>query len=146
MLSNTTILYLDDDPDDLEFFKEVTDDMEIPSVLFNDSDALMSRMQNQQLNSPMIFLDLNMPKRSGYEIISQLRQSGFTNTPIIVYSTATVDTVVTHCRKLGANLYIPKVTSYRALRKVLEFALSIDWDNYVTDKSNFFYGRKPGRL
>lgn len=140
MRKTKTLFYIDDDHDDLEFFKEAADSIEIQAILFERGDAFIRHFENAPPASSIIFLDLNMPFKSGYEIISELKKSPrLSKIPLVVYSTTDEYNSVKQCRKLGADLYIKKVTSCKDLRKIIEFTLNIDWENFIRDESTFLY-------
>jgi len=64
------------------------------------------------LNAPrpdMILLDLNLPKRSGFEILEQIKQHDLLREiPVIVLTTSDRDEDVRRCYRSGANNYLTK--------------------------------------
>lgn len=139
MSERITLFYVDDDADDLDFFKEVTDGMDVKAFFFNKGEEMLKQIKNPPPEPSVVFLDLNMPYKTGYEIIEELKESAYANIPLVVFSTAGDHTVVQQCQKLGASLYIKKVSSCKELKKAIEFTLDIDWTNFNPDGSNFLY-------
>ncbi|HTB21434.1 MAG TPA: response regulator [bacterium] len=57
----------------------------------------------------LILLDLNLPKKSGFELIGEIRAIPvLTNVPVVVFSGAPRADEVWHCYDLGANLVVRK--------------------------------------
>lgn len=133
-----TLFYVDDDDDDLGFFEEAVQTLGHEVHLFNLADKMIEALNNPPPSPSMVFLDLNMPGKSGFEIINEIRQSEMCkDLPIVVYSTAADFGTIKKCREHGANLYITKPTSMSALQRALKHVLAIDLTQ-VQDK-NFLY-------
>ncbi len=68
-----------------------------------------------------ILLDLNMPKKSGREVLQEIKQHPvFKTIPVIVYTTTKNESEIKRCYELGANTYIVKPARFEALLKVVE--------------------------
>jgi CheY-like chemotaxis protein len=68
-----------------------------------------------------IMLDLNMPKKSGREVLQELKQHAvFKAIPVIVYTTTKNEMEIRRCYELGANSYIVKPARFESLLKVVE--------------------------
>lgn len=142
MALQTTLFYVDDDVDDLDFFSEVATGMEVPCMVFEKGNDLFWQLQNSPPVRGIIFLDLNMPIKSGYDIIAELKRSRFSNIPIVVFSTSGDYASVQQCKKLGASLYIKKVCCMSDLKEAIEFTMSIDWRKFNSDGTRFLYKSK----
>jgi DNA-binding response OmpR family regulator len=72
----------------------------------------------------LIMLDLNLPKKSGFELISEIRAiPGLANVPVVIFSGGPHSEDVWHCYDLGANLVVPKpheVEPFISLVKAIE--------------------------
>ena len=69
----------------------------------------------------VIFLDLNMPKKNGQEVLSEIKQHPvFKMIPVIVYTTTKNEDEVKRCYELGANTYIVKPISFESLLQVVQ--------------------------
>lgn len=67
-----------------------------------------------------IFLDLNMPKKDGREVLKEIKQNElFKNIPVIVFSTTNNEQEMRRCYELGANSYITKPNSFEGLIKTV---------------------------
>lgn len=57
----------------------------------------------------MILLDLNLPKRNGFELLEQIKQhESLREIPVIVLTTSDRDEDVRRCYRSGANNYLTK--------------------------------------
>jgi two-component system response regulator VicR len=57
----------------------------------------------------LVLLDLIMPKKDGFEVLTTMQQMGLTNTiPVLVFSTLGQEKDVEKARSLGARGYINK--------------------------------------
>ena len=136
----TTIFYADDDIDDLDFFKEVTSDINEPVSLFESGDKMLDILNNPPPKPSVIFLDLNMPIKSGFEVLNEIKASpDICNIPVIILTTSTSPSDISQCKDLGAKLYIRKPTSVFALKKAINHVLATDWNNFTPTDTNFFY-------
>ncbi len=136
----TSLFFIDDDLEDLQIFRQIVNSLGRSVEVFRLPDDMLHAMDNPPPAPSIIFLDLNMPGKSGYVLLEELRKSpAFENLPIVIYSTADNAVVAEKCRTLGASLYVSKPTSVKETVKALEYVLSIDWDNFVTNEHNFRY-------
>ncbi|PZR07633.1 MAG: response regulator [Flavobacterium psychrophilum] len=138
MKSEFTIFYTDDDKDDLEFFTEIVDDINIDYnvVTQNNGQQLLDALDNPPPTPYMIFLDINMPGMNGLETLKKIRETNL-NTPIVMFSTSNDDTIIEKSRNLGANFYVTKSSMFEDLKKSIEHALAIDWRSFIPTKNNF---------
>lgn len=73
----------------------------------------------------VIFLDLNMPNKNGFECLQYIRNSNtLKDTPVVVLTTSNSQVSRDLAYELGANLYFEKPTSYNELKKTLKSVLS----------------------
>lgn len=125
------IFFADDDPDDLLMFAQAMEDLKQEFEVFYSGDHI-----EEHLNKPsMVFLDINMPKRNGFEILELIRnQYSKTQLPVIMFTTANDAAMVEKSRLLGANLFLVKPDSFWDLTLALKSVLKMDW----TDDNNEF--------
>ena len=142
MKNEFTIFYTDDDPEDLEFFKEIVEGIDEDLVVVTQSNGqeLLSALDNPPPAPQLVFLDINMPGMNGYDILSKLRALGSHNElPIIMFTTSTDTEAISKSRELGATYYLPKSGAFDGLKKSIEHALTINWKTFVPDENNFVY-------
>jgi CheY-like chemotaxis protein len=139
-MNQPVIFYADDDIDDLLLFREAADDFPGTVITFENGDKMVSSLQDFMPKPSIIFVDLNMPLKSGFEVVREIRQSEhFHHIPVIVLSTASDHFNVDKVRRCGADYYIPKPSSFSKLRSSLQYALSIDWRNFNPPADGFLH-------
>lgn len=130
------ILLADDDDDDRLFFKEALEDIKIKTKVHtvNDGTALMEHLNQPGIPLPdMLFLDLNMPKKNGIQCLEEIRKDQrFEELTIAIYSTSGAEKDIEETLIKGANVYIKKPNDYRSLKKIIEEALSINWQYHTS--------------
>jgi CheY-like chemotaxis protein len=88
------ILFVDDDPDDLEFYGEsmlkVLPELQIVEMPNGIKALEYLRQINDKILLPcLIVLDVNMPLMSGKETLSEIRKiHGLESIPVVIFSTA----------------------------------------------------------
>ncbi|MGC4039828.1 MAG: response regulator [Flavobacterium sp.] len=136
----TTIFYADDDLDDLDFFKEVADEINEPVSLFEEGQQLLSSLHNPPPAASVIFLDLNMPGKSGFDVLKEIKTNpSIDKIPVVILTTSSNPDDVKLSKKLGANLYIRKPSTISGLKKAVNHVMSIDWSNFVSSDKDFVY-------
>ncbi len=136
----TSIFYADDDVDDLDFFKEAISEIDKPVCLFEEGEKLLKSLHNPPPKPSVVFLDLNMPVKSGFDVLREIKASpAIENIPIVIFTTSISPNDIEMSKKLGANLYIRKPASVSALKKAINYVLSIDWDNFAPSDKEFVY-------
>lgn len=129
MLLSKNIYLSDDDPDDIEIFQVALDEIctNCSLTVSYDGCELLQQLTTESNHPDVIFLDINMPKMSGFEALKNIRKNGFT-TPVVMYSTSFNERHIENAHNLGANLYLVKPSDYLALKKFISNILSINWD------------------
>lgn len=125
------IFLADDDADDREFFKDALKQISIPTelTLSNNGLELMSNLEVLIKHPPphVIFLDLNMPLKDGFQCLEEIRNTPkLRGIPVVIFSTTSNDISIDKSYQQGANYYIRKPTSFQLLVKVIEKALSLE--------------------
>ena len=122
------ILLADDDSDDCLFFKDVLDGLPLPTFLttVHNGEQLMEVLLNSNELPDILFLDLNMPRKNGFECLSEIKQNKKLNQiPVIIFSTSLVPDVVALLYKNGAKHYVCKPDEYGLLLKVLRQVVTL---------------------
>lgn len=106
------IMLADDDEDDRMIFKQALNEVHPHAELLTavDGEVLMTALADNANPLPqLIFLDLNMPCKSGMECLQEIRANSMYNAiPVIIYSTSANVFDKEKAKSLGANLYIQK--------------------------------------
>lgn len=141
MHSDLTIFYADDDREDLDFFREVTNTMEGVKLYTHDhGNALIDALQNPPPSPHIIFLDLNMPGKNGFDILRELKATDkFKEIPVVIFSTSSDERNIALSREMGASFYLPKLETFESYKKSIQHTLAIDWKNFRPTRENFLY-------
>ncbi len=142
MKSPFTIFYTDDDQDDLEFFRDVVSSLDRPvDVVTHDKpDKLLTDLKNPPPSPQIIFLDVNMPGKNGFDLLREIRNhEDFHSIPIVMFSTSTDEGYIAKSRHLGANFYLPKLSSFDEFKKSINYTLSINWSTFKPSATDFIY-------
>jgi CheY-like chemotaxis protein len=123
------LLLADDDPDDRIFFKEAIEDLPVPIRLSTVSDGveLMDLLTRKQDDLPdILFLDLNMPRKTGYQCLSEIKRvKQLADLPVIVLSTSYDHDIVSQLYEKGVSYYIRKPGDFAKLKELIHEAISL---------------------
>ena len=131
------ILLVEDNPIDVELTKNAFKKAVItnPLHVVNDGEAALdfvfargSFADRLKARPPqLILLDLNLPKKSGLEVLREIKDDRRTqNIPVIILTVSDRDQDINECRRLGAETYIVKPVNFQNFSKVTTF-LSLSW-------------------
>ena len=127
--TSLNLLLADDDADDCFFFKEALEELPIFAKLttVHDGVQLMQSLTAKGTLLPdALFLDLNMPRQTGFECLSEIKTiDTLLNLPVIIYSTALNMEVVDLLYQKGAHYYICKAGKFDKLKKVILQAVTL---------------------
>jgi CheY-like chemotaxis protein len=144
MTSDTLrILLADDDADDRLFFKDAITELRVKTIvtMVNDGVELMEYLHKTGLHLPdLIFLDLNMPRKSGMECLKEIRSNDkFKNLSIAIYSTSSMENDIEDTFVRGANVYIKKPNDFKELKNILAKVITIKWQYHTSglNRENF---------
>ena len=145
---NLNIFLVDDDPDDRLFFKEAIAEIkaDINLNIVNNGEALMNLLLKPDAILPnIIFLDLNMPSKNGFECLEEIKSDKrLMDIIVIIYSTSSSNTEINETYKKGANLYIRKPINFSELKEMLTRILAINWEKYTPKpkKEKFIWAKE----
>ena len=137
------IILADDDEDDRLFFTDAFGELGMNTKVntFNDGVELMDYLNSKEAILPnVLFLDLNMPKKSGIECLNEIKtNTKMSEIAIAIYSTSASEEDIEETFVLGANIYIKKPSDFKALKKMLSEVVSINWQYHTNglNKDNF---------
>ncbi len=125
------ILLVDDDADDRDTFADVCRDLnqKIKLKLFKNGSELLTYLNLDTTEIPsIIFLDINMPVKNGFESLGDIRnKSKFSELCIIIYSTSIANRDIDRAKALGANGFLEKPSSFKKLKSCIQKILNTDW-------------------
>lgn len=116
------IVLVDDDEDDIAFFKLALNDQAIATHLttLTDGDQVMPYLLATKQRPDLLLLDLNLPKLHGRQVLMQVRNSPISREiPIFMLTTSSAQEDIDFCLTMGAKQFLTKPTSLAALRKMV---------------------------
>lgn len=128
----TSILLIDDDAEDREFFQDALQEVMPEATLYTAENGIegLDMLQNDELEPDIIFLDLNMPIKNGYDCINDIKADHtLGNIPVVIFSTSLQPETTEMIYNSGANLYMVKPNSFADLKKLLKKVLIMNWVN-----------------
>jgi len=126
-----TILLVDDDEEDQEIFHDALKEIDplIQCSFANDGEEAMSLLGGAAVVKPdLMFIDMNMPKLNGKQVLLELKNSGsLDGIPVVMYSTFFGPKDIDEITALGAVHYMVKATKFSELCNALRDILSRRW-------------------
>lgn len=133
------ILLADDDTDDCMFFKEALKELFLPTDLtaVHDGEQLMQLLTSGKNELPhVLFLDLNMPRKNGFECLSEIKLNKKLNgIPVIIFSTSFEHETVNMLHNSGAMYYIRKPSQFSQFKSLIQQSLTYIAQS-MTDQPN----------
>lgn len=128
MLKNIhSLLFADDDVDDCMFFKDALaqSDIKTELTMVHDGAQLMDYLsQTPDDNPDILFLDLNMPRKSGLECLIEIKSNEkLKSIPVVIFSTSCEKNITDKLYDGGAHFCIRKPGDYDELRDVIDKAI-----------------------
>ena len=124
----------DDDADDCFFFEKALGELSITTQLtiVNDGERLMDYLSKNSKKLPnVLFLDLNIPRKSGFECLTEITENiKLKNLYVVMFSTSyTLDrnyeqSMIDVLFRLGAQDYIRKPGDFAKLKELILQSLS----------------------
>ena len=110
------LLIIEDSSNDIEFIKEAFSiaELDVNISVAKDGDEAVKYLNQEEpyLDSPrpeVILLDLNLPKKSGHEILKYCRQNEkFRHIPVIILTTSDSQDDINKCYEQECNAYLVK--------------------------------------
>ena len=136
-----TILIADDDPDDRLMVKETWEENLLANGLdfVEDGEELMDYLYRrgkyvELKNSPfpgLILLDLNMPRKDGYEALQEIKNDpGLRRIPVVVLTSSKAEEDIIRSYDLGVSGFIAKPVTFGGLVEAIK-ALGRYWFEIV---------------
>jgi CheY-like chemotaxis protein len=133
------ILLVEDSPDDVFFTREAFAHCKVKNNLYVVDDGVEAlrflRHEGEYAHAcrpHLVLLDLNLPKKSGREVLADIRNDPeLTDLPVVILTTSDDEQDVLRSYKLHANCYITKPVD---INKFLEIIRTIEnfWFGVVT--------------
>lgn len=137
------IIYLaDDDEDDRQLFLDAVEELgaAVSVEAAADGKELLNNLNKPMKTLPeMIFLDINMPGKNGFECLKEIRseEKAFKDVKIIMFSTSSSMSNIELSYNLGADLYAVKPSTFQGLKNLLSEIMDADWNLLIKNKKSF---------
>ena len=136
-LKKLNILLADDDIDDCNFFKEALEALPITTELktVHDGDELLNYLAENTTQIPhVLFLDINMPRKNGFECLAEIKHNDkLKDLPVVMFSTSKALDKINILFKTGADVYIHKPSNFSELVQVIHHALPMAAENIFSN-------------
>ncbi len=131
------ILLVEDNPGDVRLAQEALKESKLRNKLFVVDDGVKAmaflRQQGEYANAPrpdLILLDLNLPRKSGREVLAEVKtDENLKRIPVVVLTVSQAEEDVIRCYNHHANCYITKPLDFSQFMEVTksieEFWLTI---------------------
>ena|SRR5688572_10072879 len=123
----TTIMFVDDDPDDVKIFGEAVKEVDSAINFLSASSGMKAlEMLSQQKTLPdFIFLDVNMPRMNGMQFLETVKkEKKFSGIPVVMYSTTKSTEHEKHAKQLGAKYFFTKPIFFEDICNVIRTVIS----------------------
>jgi CheY-like chemotaxis protein len=130
------VIYVEDEPDDAFFmqraFAQCAPEVEL-KILTDGQQAIrffleeLEPQQQIEFKPTLVLLDLNLPGRSGLDVLREIRSKPLLRQlPVIVYTSSNLTVDIVEAYKRGCSAYLVKPHSPEKLRSVVT-AMSEFW-------------------
>ena len=142
-----TILFIDDDPEDIELYKEAISyinasdyfanaEKKLDCLYLTHCNNIIHYLTGLTTKPDFIFLDINMPLISGKECLKMLKKNPeFSKIPIIMLSTTCQVDDVDDFKALGAIDCVQKPTDFNVLVKIFSKYIYKGYSEYLLKMS-----------
>jgi CheY-like chemotaxis protein len=131
MILYKLVLLIDDDKEDQEIFSDAIKEVDrsIQFISEVNSDRAISNLTGHGKRKPdIIFLDMNMPRMNGKQLLAELKREPSTESiPVVMCSTFFGDVDVKEITRLGAAHHLVKPTRFIDLCEAISKILSKTW-------------------
>jgi CheY-like chemotaxis protein len=127
------IVLADDDTDDCSFFDKALKEIPIATnlTIVHDGEQLMKYLLRNSVHLPdVVFLDLSMPRKNGFECLCEIKESlQLKDLPVVMFSTSFPrdmnyeENMISLLLKIGAHDFIRKSVDFTQLRQVIHKTL-----------------------
>jgi CheY-like chemotaxis protein len=138
----THILLADDDEDDRTLFMDALRELysNVKLTTAKNGVDLMRLLESWKGSLPdVLFLDLNMPLKNGFECLDEIKaEERLSQLPVVILSTSSQKDTMEILFKKKASMYIKKPGTYPELRTAIEQTLNTHFRELVTLTKNDF--------
>ncbi|MFW9876127.1 MAG: response regulator [Candidatus Thorarchaeota archaeon] len=127
-ITEAKILLVEDNIADIRIMKEILQDYEVVNNLYivrdgvEAIDFLRKKGKFSDVNTPnLILLDLNLPKKNGFEVLEEIKQDpDLKRIPVVILTVSGAKEDLRKAYNLHANCYVIKPLEMKEFYKVVE--------------------------
>ena len=116
MKTAAEVLLVDDNPADIELTSDLLSKSKrhfrVNAVSNGEEAISFLRRQGKYVDAPspdLIILDLNLPRKDGREVLSEVKaDANLADIPVVIFTTSQASSDITRSYQLGANCYLRK--------------------------------------
>jgi CheY-like chemotaxis protein len=131
-MSAKRFLLIDDDQDDHEILIAALSEIDksiVCQIALNGEEGL-HKLDSQSYRPDLIFLDLNMPGMTGFQVLKEIKGSiRLKHIPVVIFSTSANPKDINETKSMGAFTFITKPSQYNDLRDILKTLLKSIFSN-----------------
>jgi CheY-like chemotaxis protein len=132
-----SVLLVEDDPGDVMLVREAFSEHEVGNVLSVVGDGVQALEfirgegeYSDRERPDLVLLDLNLPRKSGAEVLAEVKGDSRTSTiPVVVLTTSQAEEDILRSYQMHANAYVTKPVDFErfgeVVRQIDEFFIGI---------------------
>ena len=130
-MQNIRLLLIEDNEGDLFLMTEVIHNMGVSNIsIKKDGKAAVDFLQTTMEVPSLIFLDINLPKLNGFEVLEFIRSNKSTvNIPVVIFSTSSSIRDVILAYKNDASCFITKQANFNDFQSTLSSCITF-WTRF----------------
>ncbi|MBC7000731.1 response regulator [Cytophaga sp. FL35] len=145
-MNKYSVFYIEDDEDDMLIFEDALlsipeyNEQSVKLYICENGYNFLKFIEKDEAENKIVFLDINMPAKSGFDYLRELRtDQNLKNLPVVTYSTSYDRNFINKSRELGANYYAIKPSKFGDLTKLISKAIRIDFDRETAPPNDFIF-------
>lgn len=102
------ILIIEDDI----FIRDIAEHklIEAGYVVYKTADGGSALAKVKEIEPDLVLLDLSLPNKHGFDVLAELREEGFVDLPVIIFSNENGPDIEENAQKLGATYFFKAMT------------------------------------
>ena len=132
------ILLAEDDLDDCMLFSEALEELGLSYQLskVHDGEELMRFLKECEVLPDVLFLDLNMPRKNGFQCLSEIKGSELLRSlPVIIISTSFEQRIINLLYDNGSMFYLRKPNDFSKFKRMIDNAVALSMQKKFTQPS-----------
>ncbi len=130
-----SIFLADDDDDDCLLFREALDEIPLSTRLTTvpNGEQLMTLLKGHGQELPhVLFLDLNMPRKNGWQCLEEIKQhEKLKSLSVVVFSTSFQQDIADQLYSKGTKYYLRKPSDFNELKSIIHQMLTLIYKEHI---------------